>query len=162
MNTTQIALVRHTFAQIEPIAPQAAALFYARLFDIAPDVRPLFKHDITEQGAKLMQMLGIAVANLDKLDELIPAVKALGARHVGYGVKPEDYEVVGAALLWTLEQGLGYAFTPAVKEAWAAVYAALAGAMQTGVMQAAIQRQSQPCRSHPDRRSDRPRPPDPA
>ena len=63
------------------------------------------------------------------IDQIVPAVRALGARHVGYGVRAEHYAVVGTALLWTLEQGLGAAFTPAVRDAWAAAYRALAGVM---------------------------------
>jgi hemoglobin-like flavoprotein len=131
VSTEQIGLVRQTFGLIEPIAPQAAALFYDRLFEIAPEVRPLFKHNMDEQGQKLMQMIGVAVANLDRLEVIVPAIQALGKRHATYGVKPAHYEAVGAALLWTLEKGLGYAFTPEVREAWALVYATLADVMQT-------------------------------
>ncbi len=138
VSTAQIVLVRQTFGLIEPIAPQAAALFYDRLFEIAPEVRPLFKHNMDEQGQKLMQMIGIAVANLDKLEEIVPAIQALGKRHATYGVEPVHYEAVGAALLWTLEKGLGYAFTPEVREAWALVYATLADVMQTAAYGTAV------------------------
>ena len=123
-------LVRETFAQVEPISNQAAALFYDRLFTLAPHYRSLFKHDMNEQGKKLMQTLGIAVAHLDKLDTLVPVVQKLGQRHVNYGVQQEDYAVVGEALLWTLEQGLGTAFTPEVKQAWTSVYETLSNVMK--------------------------------
>lgn len=130
MTPEQIALVKSSWKSVEPIADAAAMLFYGRLFEIAPEVKPLFaKADMKEQGAKLMKMLGIAVASLDKLDEIMPAVTAMAQRHVDYGVKPKDYEPVGAALLWTLEQGLGDAFTPETKEAWTTVYVTLSGAM---------------------------------
>ena len=130
MQTERNELVRSTFAQVAPIADQAAALFYGRLFELAPEVKPLFKHNMEEQGRKLMQMIGVAVANLDKLDVLVPAVQALGKRHAQYGVDPVHYDTVGAALLWTLEQGLGDAFTPDVKAAWTEVYTLLATTMK--------------------------------
>ncbi|HMN29128.1 MAG TPA: globin family protein [Caldilineaceae bacterium] len=130
MKPEQKELVRNTFAQILPIAEQAAALFYNRLFALAPEVKPLFKHNMEEQGRKLMQMIAIAVAHLDRLEELIPAVQALGKRHGAYGVNSAHYATVGAALLWTLEQRLGDAFTPEVKEAWTTVYTVLADTMQ--------------------------------
>jgi hemoglobin-like flavoprotein len=132
MTGEQITLVRESFEQVLPIADAAAALFYARLFDRDPKLERLFEGDIAEQGRKLMQMLGVAVRSLDRLDQLLPALHALGARHVGYGVREEHYETVGGALLWTLKKGLGDSFTPEVKAAWAEVYAALAGAMKAG------------------------------
>ena len=127
----QVALVQATFEQVAPISEQAAGLFYGRLFDLNPSLRALFTHNMDDQGRKLMQMLAIAVKGLSKPDTIIPAVQALGQRHVGYGVKDEDYQTVGAALLWTLEQGLGDAFTPEVKDAWAAAYTLLATTAMT-------------------------------
>jgi hemoglobin-like flavoprotein len=121
----QKSLVQSTFKMVADNPDGVAALFYGHLFEIAPFVRSMFKGDMTEQGRKLMQIIGIAVASLDKLDSIIPAVQALGQRHVGYGVQREHYDVVGEALLWTLEEGLGEAFTPEVKDAWAAVYGTL-------------------------------------
>ncbi|EWH12165.1 hemoprotein [Catenovulum agarivorans DS-2] len=129
MNDRSIELVQNTFAQVAPIADKAAALFYARLFEIAPEVRPLFKADLTEQGAKLMQMIGTAVASLTNLDALVPVAQDLAKRHIDYGVKKEHYAVVGAALIWTLEQGLGDAFTEEVKQAWVDVYGLLSSVM---------------------------------
>jgi hemoglobin-like flavoprotein len=132
MTPRQKQLVRETFAKVVPISDQAAALFYSRLFEVDPSLRGLFATDMQVQGRKLMQMIGYCVANLDALGELIPAVKELGRKHAGYRVKPADYGSVGAALLWTLEQGLGPAFTPEVKEAWSDVYQTLASTMLAG------------------------------
>ncbi|HTB58086.1 MAG TPA: globin family protein [Polyangia bacterium] len=137
MTTNQKSLVKETFAQVVPIADTAAGLFYGRLFDMDPSLRSLFRTDLGEQGKKLMQMLGFCVAKLDLLDELVPAVKELGRKHAGYGVEEEDYLTVGGALLWTLEQGLGAAFTPEVKAAWTAVYELLAATMLEGAKSAA-------------------------
>jgi hemoglobin-like flavoprotein len=125
----QIKLVQTSFAKVAPIAATAADLFYARLFEIAPAVRPMFPEDLSEQKKKLMAMLGTAVASLNNLDTLLPAVRALGRRHSGYGVKAQHYAQVGSALLWTLEQGLGEAFTPEVKDAWATAYIVLSTTM---------------------------------
>ena len=124
------SLVRASFAKVAPIAPQAAALFYGRLFELDPTLKPLFKGDMTEQGRKLMTMIGTAVANLNKLDAIVPAVQDLGRRHTSYGVQPQHYATVGSALLWTLGQGLGEAFTPQVEAAWTEVYTVLATVMQ--------------------------------
>lgn len=93
-------------------------------------MRSLFPDDLTEQKKKLMQMLTVAVANLHQVEKIVPAVEDLGRRHAGYGVTATHYEPVGAALLWTLEQGLGADFTPPVKAAWTETYLTVAGAMQ--------------------------------
>jgi hemoglobin-like flavoprotein len=126
----QKTLVQNTFASIAPIADDAAALFYRRLFEIDPSLRAMFRGDMTEQRRKLMQMITAAVKGLDRLDQLVPVVQDLGRRHAGYGVEDRHYDTVGAALLWTLEKGLGAAFTPDVKDAWATVYGVLATTMQ--------------------------------
>jgi hemoglobin-like flavoprotein len=125
LTDTQIKLVQNTFAMVAPQAEAVAQIFYGRLFELDPSLRHMFKHDMKEQGRKLMQMLSVAVHALDHLDTIVSAVQALGERHVGYGVTLQHYNTVGAALLWTLEQGLGEAFTPEVKEAWATVYGIL-------------------------------------
>jgi hemoglobin-like flavoprotein len=130
MTPEQATLVRDSFAKVSPIAVQAAAMFYDRLFVLDPSLRALFKGDMNEQGRKLMAMIGTAVGNLDRLDAIVPAVRDLGRRHVGYGVKQADYDTVAEALLWTLEQGLGDDFTPDTKAAWVSVYTVLAGEMQ--------------------------------
>jgi hemoglobin-like flavoprotein len=129
MTPQQIALVQTSFAKVVPIAGAAADLFYDRLFEIAPGVRPLFPDDLSDQKKKLMAMLGAVVAGLSRLDTLLPAVRALGERHAGYGARAEHFAPVGAALLWTLEQGLGDDFTPDVRDAWATAYGALSQAM---------------------------------
>jgi hemoglobin-like flavoprotein len=132
MTPLQIHLVRTTFASIAPSAQNVAALFYARLFEIEPTLRPLFRGDLTEQGRKLMQMLGAAVAGLDRVRELAPRLRELGRRHHEYGVRDVHYETVAVALLWTLEQGLGERFTAEVRDAWTKAYHLMADAMKAG------------------------------
>lgn len=129
MTPHQIDLVQTSFKKVMPIAAKAADLFYDRLFEIAPELRPLFPKDLSSQKLKLMTMLGTAVTNLHQLETILPAVKELGQRHNGYGVTPAHYAPVGAALLWTLETGLGADFTPEVKTAWTETYMALSGVM---------------------------------
>ncbi len=126
-------LVQTSFASVAPIAGVAADLFYDRLFEIAPDVRRMFPDDLAEQKKKLMAMLGTAVAGLSKPDALLPAVRALGARHAAYGVTAQHFAPVGAALIWTLERGLGEAFTPDLKAAWIEVYGVLSQTMIEGM-----------------------------
>lgn len=135
MTPQQIQLVRDSFAAVAPIADQAGGLFYGRLFEIAPTLRPLFKGDIAAQGRKLMATIGLAVGSLDRLSELVPVLQDLGCRHAGYGVKEDDYDTVAEALLWTLERGIGQAFTPPVKAAWAAAYTLLADTMKQAARQ---------------------------
>lgn len=139
MTPQQVAAVQTSFAAIKPIADTAAALFYQRLFAIAPEYKRLFSGDMTRQGRMLMNMLSTAVNGLSKPETIVPAVKELGRRHAAYGVAETDYKVVGGALLWTLERGLGVAFTADVKEAWASAYGLLAGVMQEGAREAAGQ-----------------------
>jgi nitric oxide dioxygenase len=128
-NPESIRLVQASFAQVAPIAEQAASLFYARLFELAPELRPLFRGDMAEQGRKLMAMLATVVGGLSRLDTLVPAARALAQRHVAYGAQPEHYAVVGTALLDTLAKGLGDDFTPEVRAAWIEAYGLLSGAM---------------------------------
>ncbi len=135
MTSEQINLVRTSFEKIAPIAEKAAALFYAKLFDLDPQLRRLFKGDINEQGKKLMQVIGYAVENLEQIDQIIPQLRALGARHAGYGVEDRYYETVGTALLWTLEKALGREFTAATRHAWTATYKLLADTMIEGSRQ---------------------------
>jgi hemoglobin-like flavoprotein len=130
MTPEQAVVVKESWAKVVPISDKAAALFYGKLFEMDPALKPLFKGNMQEQGAKLMKMINTAVNGLDRLEAIVPAVQELGKRHVGYGVKDEDYDTVGAALLWTLEAGLGDEFTPEVKDAWATVYGVLAGTMK--------------------------------
>ena len=131
MTEDQKAIVKSTWSMVVPISDQAAAIFYGKLFEMDPSVKPMFAHsDMTEQGKKLMQMITIAVNGLDNLEALIGAVQQLGKRHVGYGVKAEHYDTVGAALLDTLAVGLGDEFTPEAKEAWTLTYTTLATVMK--------------------------------
>lgn len=130
MTPREIELVQGTFAQVAPIATTAAELFYGKLFELDSSLKPLFKGDIVEQGAKLMKMIGMAVNSLNNLDSLVPVVQSLGERHVDYGVKDEHYDTVGKALLWTLGQGLGDAFTEETKKAWTSTYVTLASVMK--------------------------------
>ncbi|MCH8892109.1 MAG: hemin receptor [Chloroflexi bacterium] len=130
MDAHQINLVRTTWAKLVPIADQAADLFYNRLFEIDPSTKVLFKGDMKEQGRKLMEMITAAVNGLNDLDGLVPVVQDLGRRHGGYGVQEKHYGSVGSALLWTLDQGLGDAFTTEVRNAWTETYALLSGVMK--------------------------------
>ena len=136
MTPQQIELVKKTWVMVVPIADKAAELFYGRLFELEPSYRQMFKNDMTEQGKKLMKTINIAVEALDDVEPLVPTLKQMGADHAGYGVVDRDYNVVGAALLWTLEQGLGEAFTDEVKNAWASVYEVLADTMKAGAGEA--------------------------
>jgi len=132
MTGEQINLVQKSFKKIVPISDQAAALFYAKLFDLDPKLRMIFKSDMKEQGQKLMQVISYAVESLEQIDQFIPQVRALGARHTNYGVEDRDYDSVGEALLWTLEKALSREFTAQTKAAWTAVYGLLAQTMKDG------------------------------
>jgi hemoglobin-like flavoprotein len=129
MTPEQIKLVQESFAKVAPISETAAVLFYDRLFEIAPQVQAMFPADMTEQRRKLMATLAVVVGGLGNLESILPAASALATRHVSYGAKAEHYPVVGVALLWTLEKGLGDAWTPEVADAWTAAYATLSGFM---------------------------------
>jgi hemoglobin-like flavoprotein len=129
MTPEQVKAIQESFAKVAPISEQAAELFYGRLFEIAPAVKPLFRGDMKEQGRKLMATLAVVVNGLTNLDSILPAASALAKKHVGYGVKADDYAPVGAALLWTLEQGLGNDWTPELKTAWTGAYVLLSDFM---------------------------------
>jgi hemoglobin-like flavoprotein len=129
VNSTQVKLVQESFAKVIPISEAAAVMFYDRLFEVAPSVRTMFPDDMSGQRKKLMMMLAAVVNGLGNLESILPAASALAKRHVDYGAKPEHYPVVGGALLWTLEKGLGEAWTPEVADAWTAAYGTLSGYM---------------------------------
>ena len=129
MTPDQVTLVQQSFAKVAPISEAAAVIFYDRLFEVAPSVKPMFPADMTEQRKKLMATLAVVVGGLGNLESILPAASALAKRHVGYGAKAEHYPVVGGALLWTLEKGLGESWTPEVKDAWTAAYGTLSGFM---------------------------------
>lgn len=137
MTPEQVVLVKNSWTLVIPIADQAAEMFYAKLFELDPELKSLFNGDMQEQGRKLMNMINTAVNSLDRVEAIMPAVEQLGERHAGYGVKDKDYDTVGAALLWTLQTGLGEAFTPEVKAAWTLTYNTLARTMQIAAAQAA-------------------------
>lgn len=130
MTPRQKQLVQSTFRELVPIAREAADTFYRKLFALDPTLQPLFKGDMQEQGRKLMKVIGLAVNGLDRLPQLLPVVEDLGRRHLAYGVKAGDYDTVGKALLGTLSDRLGPAFTAEVREAWATLYGVLAQVMK--------------------------------
>jgi nitric oxide dioxygenase len=136
MTPEQAQIVVSTWKKVEPIAETAAGLFYGRLFELDPGLRPMFSADLTEQKKKLMLTLNFAVGSLNRPDTLLPAVRQLGKRHAGYGVKDEHFATVGAALLWTLEQGLGPDWNDEAAAAWAAVYGIVAGTMKEAMNEA--------------------------
>jgi len=129
MTPEDVKLVQSTFEKVRPISEAAARMFYGRLFEIEPEVKPLFKGDIAEQGRKLMATLAVVVGSLHSLPTILPAVSTLAKKHVEYGVKPKHYAAVGAALLWTLERGLGTGWTPDVAAAWTGAYTTLSNFM---------------------------------
>lgn len=129
MTPDQVNLVQQSFSKVAPIADQAAVIFYDRLFEMAPSVKAMFPPDMTEQRRKLMATLSAVVNGLSNLESILPAASALATRHVSYGAKPEHYPMVGGALLWTLEKGLGEAWTPEVASAWTAAYGTLSSYM---------------------------------
>ena len=132
MTPEQKQIVKDTWEQVLPIQETAASLFYGRLFEIYPEVKPMFKGDMQQQGEKLMKMLDQAVGSLDNLDALVTPLKEAGKAHKGFGVKAEDYDKVGESLLWTLQQGLGDAYSPAVEDAWSSTYTSLSAVMIDG------------------------------
>jgi hemoglobin-like flavoprotein len=122
MTPRQVDQVQASFAKVAPIADRAAALFYDRLFETAPEVKALFSGNMHIQGRQLMAALRMVVNSLGQIEEIAPMVCNLAKRHLAYGVRQDHYAVVGVARLWTLEQGLGDEFTPAIRTAWAAAY----------------------------------------
>ena len=137
MTPEHIALVQCTFADVVPMAETAAALFYERLLTLDPTLRSLFHRDMQEQGRKLMAVLHLAVAGLSRLEDLVPILQELGKRHHRYGVQDAHYATVGAALLWTLHQGLGERFSPEVQAAWTSAYTLLADTMRAAAAEEA-------------------------
>lgn len=130
MTPRQVTLVQNSWEKVVPISDQAAELFYGKLFETDPSLKPMFKGDMKEQGKKLMTMITTVVRGLQNLGELVPAVQSLGKRHAGYGVKEEHYATVGGALIWTLDKGLGPDFTVETREAWVRAYTILADTMK--------------------------------
>jgi len=138
MTPEQVNLIKTSWAKVIPISEAAAEIFYGKLFDLDPELKPLFKGDMKDQGRKLMAMINTAVNGLDNLEAIVPAVQDLGRRHTGYGVKDKDYDTVGSALISTLEVGLDKAFTDDVKEAWITVYTVLSSTMKEAAATAEV------------------------
>lgn len=138
MTPRQIELVQESFTKVLPIAPAAAQMFYERLFALDPTLRPLFKGNLKDQGRMLMMMIAGAVRGLSNPPALVPVLKDLGARHVGYGVTEQHYDTVGSALIWTLQEGLGQEFSDEVCEAWVQAYQLLSSVMQQGAREAQL------------------------
>ena len=135
MSPEQKALIKHSWLLVEPISGQASILFYNRLFEIDPKMKILFAAtDMTAQRRKLIQAIATVVDGLDKLEDLVPNLEALGRKHAQYGVEPKHYDTVGAALIWTLEAGLAEHWTPKIKAAWIAAYTLIARTMQNGAL----------------------------
>lgn len=131
MSPEQKLLVKQTWQEVAPAADATARQFYDRLFEIDPTARPLFKTaDLAEQRIKLIQTLTTVVLGLDNLEAVVPALVDLGRRHAQYGVEAGQYDAVGTALLWTLEQRLGQAWTPEVRAAWSSAYSLVADVMR--------------------------------
>lgn len=137
LTAEQLSAIKSTFSAVEPIADDAAKLFYDRLFEIAPDTRPLFNGDMKEQGRKLMSAIKTLVAGLDRPERIIPVLEELGRRHKDYGVTEDHYEAVGAALLWTLAKGLGPAFDADAESGWTALYGIVSSQMKYAASNAA-------------------------
>ena len=138
MTPKEVSLVQESFESVKPISEAAADLFYTRLFELDPALKALFRTDRAEQGRKLMQALAFVVKGLSRPEQIVPVVEDLGRRHVSYGVRDEHYGTVGQALLWTLEKGLGEAFTSEVREAWTSAYTLLATVMQKAAAQVSV------------------------
>ena len=137
MTPIQIKAVQDSFAQVAPDRDHVAAIFYERLFKLDPALRRLFTTDLAEQGRKLMAMLGLIVRSLDHVGGLVPVLESMGERHHCYGVRNAHYDTVGAALLWTLETGLGANFTAHVRDSWMAAYRLVSDTMKFGARRAA-------------------------
>jgi nitric oxide dioxygenase len=136
MTPLEVAAVQRSFALVVPIKEKAAEIFYDRLFALDPSLKKLFTGDMKSQGRKLMSALALVVTGLANPKSILPTVEQLGVKHVSYGVEDRHYDTVGAALLWTLEHGLGDKFTPDIKAAWTAAYTLLAGVMKDAAKKA--------------------------
>lgn len=129
MTPEQVTMVQESWEKVVPIQDTAADLFYGKLFELDPSLRPLFPENMSEQKRKLMLMITTAVRGLNDLAAIVPAVQAMGRRHKNYKVTAPMYDTVGAALLDTLEKGLGDGWSEELKEAWVLVYTTLAKTM---------------------------------
>jgi hemoglobin-like flavoprotein len=137
MNEHEIRLIQTSFEAARPRANELGELFYGRLFQQHPELRPMFPTDIKPQAKKLVGVLAIVVASLDRLGEILPVVQGLGRNHGAYGVKPHHYDQVGATLIWTLDQMMGDLFTSDVRQAWIVAYTTLSEVMMAAADEAA-------------------------
>ena len=130
MTSHQIVLIKGSWQAAATLGDAVGELFYGRLFEIAPEVKPMFSQiTIKEQSKKLLSMLSYVIHKLDSLQDILDEVAKLAQRHAHYGVRPEHYIVVGEALLWTLEKDLAEKWNDELKEAWTLCYMTLSGAM---------------------------------
>lgn len=126
-------LVTDSWKQLAPNAALVGQIFYRRLFEIDPKLRPMFTASLLdEQIRKITTMLDLIVHWLDVPERLVPVLKQLGARHGTYGVLDEHYAKVGSALIATLEEGLGDKFTPELRGAWTEAYLLISSLMRRG------------------------------
>lgn len=132
MTQREQRLVRESFDAVREISGPLATLFYGRLFELAPEVRQMFRGDIRTQGGKLMEMLAAVVGHLDRLDELNPVLRDMGRRHAGYGVVASQYDVVAQALIWSLGHALEGSWSHDQKAAWRTVISKIAHEMKSG------------------------------
>ena len=130
LTVQQTTIVQSSFRSVLPMSSSPGELFYKRLFEIDPAIAPLFKRGMKEQSEQFMRVLALAVGGLSSISTLAPMVKQLGARHAGYGVKPEHYDAFRRALLWMLAAILQDAYTEEVREAWSTAYSMIAGIMK--------------------------------
>jgi len=137
MTPEKVQLVQQSFKKVVPIAGAAADIFYDRLFEIAPEVRPMFPEQMSDQKGKLMTTLAVAIQNLHQVDTIVPVIQNLAVKHLDYGVKDEHYTPVGEALLYTLEKGLGDDWTPELADAWTETYTTVATVMKDAAAKAA-------------------------
>lgn len=132
MTARQMQMVRESFPVIREVAGPLSQLFYGRLFELQPGLRPMFRHDLASQGRKLMEMLSVIVDHLDRLESLDPVLRELGRRHAGYGVLPQHYATVEQALLWSFGHAMEYEFDDELKGAWRAIITEVSNAMLAG------------------------------
>jgi hemoglobin-like flavoprotein len=139
MTDSNILAVKNSWSYIMFQSEEFSGLFYQKLFELNPSLRHLFKGNIEEQGSKLMRMLTMIIARLQRLQDIETEVKALGHRHVGYGTRPEHYQTVGQALLWSLENALGDRWSEETRKAWTEAYTIMANTMLQGAQPAAVE-----------------------
>ena len=129
MKAEQLQLVLQSLNEIQLLADKITTDFYQHLFEVEPSIRELFKGDIKRQGSMFITTLSLAVNGLSRMEDIQPAVRTLGERHSGYGVKPEYFQPFRESFLWALERHLRDDFTPELKSAWTEAFEMLSEAM---------------------------------